>query len=461
MPAQNSRFNPAREETATHLARVELELAEYKSRLKILTSMYEDLCNSLSWAATAPIRKVLDRSKRIYCRVRRRFFAGDRPKTEFQKTFEAESGSWIERLYQNQKKPVEEQDALLPLTAMREILYVYHSASFGGVERVLLNRAEAFRRHNVPCRISVYFYEDNGALLKIRDHIVRNDLSGHIRIVDRIDASFYDYVVCIDSPEIFRSGIPLEKLIVECHTTYQNGLLYLTGLPDRIRHVVVPSHNAMIAISERFPRLRAKLRVVRNFIPQQTSYFNTGLKWRKRPLLYVGRFDKHKNYREVMDIFQCYSSAYNDDLFLLLVGPVDETEDLGTELATRNIADRTVVLPPVSFDNVWQVFATARQQQGVFVSSSTAESFGLSAAEALAAGLPVILSGIGAHIELVAGSLEYVYPLGRPEVGAIKLQQILQNYDKSAHDAASFGKQFTEDNFLDDWQNLLTLLDKH
>jgi len=458
--AEAPHFRREKGEAARQLERLELELAEYKSRLKIMTSMYEDLCNSLSWMATAPVRRVLDRVQRMSSRVRARLRSGDAFITAYYTTFEAESGSWLGGLYQDQKKAVGEQNASLAPAAMREFLYVYHSASFGGVERVLLNRAEAFRRHNVPCRISVYFRDDCGALPKIRDYIGRNALERHIRIVESIDASLYDYVVCVDTPEVLRLGIPLEKVIVECHTTYQNGLLYLVNLPDRIRHIFVPSHNAELAIADRFPHLRNKLRVVRNFIPTRSSNPETDVNWKRRPLLYLGRINKHKNYQEVLDIFQCYRSAYADDLFLMLVGPVDDTEDLGAELARRNIADRTVVLAPVPFDAVWQVLATVRQQRGVFVSSSTAESFGLSAAEALSAGLPVILSGIGAHVNLVAGSLEYLYPLGDPEAGAGKLSQILQDYDNAALDAASFGKQFSEDNFLEDWQNILTILDR-
>lgn len=457
--AENTQPNIDRAKTEM----LELELAEYKCRLKIMTSMYEDLCCSLSWSATAPIRKTLDTVKKRYFRVRSRIFSGTSPKSEFQREFETSCKNWLDDLYGGRvTTAVEKKQGLQQQEVVREILYVYHSASFGGVERVLLNRAEAFKRHSVPCRISLFFYDDNGALAKIRDYITRNALNDYICIVSKIDASAYDYVVCLDTPKVLTAGVPAEKLVVECHTTYQNGLLYLANLPDSIRHIVVPSPHSMKAIAERFPRLRSKLRVVRNFVPEYVDPPPTDqLMWNKRPLLYLGRFDRHKNYYEVLDIFQHYSTTVADDLFLLLIGQVDEAEDLFAELSSRNIVDKTVILPAVTFDKVWQVYATVRNQKGVFVSASTAESFGLSAAEALSAGLPVILSGIGAHLDLVAGSFAYVYPLGQPMTGAQKLREIFNDYEKAVLDAELFSRQFTEETFLDDWHNFMTCLAGH
>jgi len=115
-------------------------------------------------------------------------------------------------------------------------------------------------------------------------------------------------------------------------------------------------------------------------------------------------------------------------------------------------------MPPVSFDRVWHVYAQVRQHKGIFISASQAESFGLAAAEALNAGLPVLLSGIAPHIDLVAGSLDYVYPLGDAVAGARKLRGVVENYGRAVSDAEVFGQQFLEDNFLSDWQSFTALL---
>lgn len=446
LSAENSRLSNECRETAELLAKRELELAECKYRLKAMTSMYEAICSSIIWERTAPIRRLVDKVNKSVGKARKNPISAKRSTC---------NGGLPDETSGRVAKVSDSPEIML------ELLYVYKIASFGGVERVLLNRAEVFKRHNVGCRISLYFYEDEGAMEQIHDYVGKHDLGSHLRIVPKINAATYDYVISIDTPEVLNSGIPLEKILFECHTTYYNNQRYLAKLPDGIRLIAVPSEAAKSDIVERFPLLMNKLIVVRNFIPAHDSQVSVSPKvWEKRPLLYLGRFDEHKNFTEVLDIFQHYLELFGDDLFLLLVGPIVGKIDLPAELSRRNISGRTVVMPPVSFDRVWQVYSMVKQHQGCFISASMAESFGLSAAEALTAGLPVMLSGIATHIDLVAGALTYVYPLGDAVAGARKLRGVVENYDRAVADAELFGRQFSEDRFLSDWQKFLAQLQR-
>ena len=412
--------------------------------------MYEAICSSVIWERTAPIRRILDKVNKSVGKNR----ANARPSK--QSAGDDWAGMKTPRLGQENANVT---DVAASSEIKLDILYVYKVASFGGVERVLLNRAEAFKRHHVGCRLSLYFYEDEGALEQIHDYVVQHDLASHLRIVTTINAVDYDYVISIDTPEVLAAGIPPEKLLFECHTTYYNSQRYLARLPENIRLIAVPSAAAKLDVGERFPQLRDKVIVVRNFIPAHDIQVLDGLRiWEKRPLLYLGRMDDHKNFMEVLDIFQHYRQFFADDLFLLLIGPVFGKIDVPTELSRRNISDSTVVMPPVNFDRVWQVYSQVKQHQGCFISSSQAESFGLSAAEALSAGLPVLLSGIAPHIDLVAGSLDYVYPLGDAAAGARKLRGVFENYDRAVAESEVFGKKFSEDTFLSDWQSFTSLL---
>lgn len=462
LSAENSSLNTESREMATLLAKRELELAECKYRLKVMTSMYEEICSSLSWTSTAPIRRILDKVNKSVGKTRKNAMSGKR-------SAGSDAGlpddAGLNRPKINKRCPGQSSGRLTNVSGspapMLEILYVYKIASFGGVERVLLNRAEVFKRHDVACRLSLYFYDDEDALEQIHDYVVQHDLASHLRIVSKINAASYDYVISIDTPEILNSDIPLRKIFFECHTTYYNSQRYLAKLPDRIRLIAVPSEAARLDIAERFPRLVDRLLVVRNFIPLHDTQIATEAKvWEKRPLLYLGRLDEHKNFTEVLDIFQHYLESFGDDLFLLLVGPVVGKIDLTAELSRRNISDRTVVMPPVSFDRVWQVYSQVKQHQGCFISSSMAESFGLAAAEALTAGVPVLLSGIASHRHLVADSLAYVYPLGDAAAGARKLRGVVENYDRAVSDAEGFGRQFSEEKFLSDWQSFMELLQR-
>jgi len=450
VPAENTFLCNECRETATLLARRELELAECKYHLKAMTAMYEAICSSIIWERTAPIRRILDKVNKSVGKTRTTARFVRQPVGEVWPVLD-------KRRPEQASSSV--TDASASPEAMLDILYVYKVASFGGVERVLLNRAEAFKRHKVKCRLSLYFYEDEGALEQMHEYVGQHDLGSHLRIVSTINAANYDYVIAIDTPEVLAAAIPPEKLLFECHTTYYNSQRYLAKIPENIRLIAVPSAAAKRDVGERFPQLRDKLIVVRNFIPARDIQVSEGPRiWEKRPLLYLGRMDVHKNFTEVLDVFQHYRQAFGDDLFLLLVGPVFGKIDLPAELSRRNISDSTLVMPPVSFDRVWQVYSQVKQHQGCFISASQAESFGLAAAEALTAGLPALLSGIAPHIDLVSGSLDYVYPLGDAAAGARKLRGIIENYDRAVAESKVFGKKFSEDTFLSDWQCFRTLL---
>jgi len=458
--AENMRLCKECRDTAAQLARRELELAECMYHLKAMTSMYEAICSSRIWEKTAPIRKILDKVNKTVGTTRKNHTFNKQATCSDAILPDESCKKWTGI---RQHSPVQNYNSLTNVSGeaetLLEILYVYKIASFGGVERVLLDRAAVFKRHNVGCRISLYFYEDEGALEKIHDYVVQHDLASHLRIVSTINAAHYDYVISIDTPEILNAGIPLQKILFECHTTYYNSQRYLAKLPDEIRLIAVPSGAAKLAIAGRFPHLLDKLIVVRNFIPVHDMQVSEGPRvWEKRPLLYLGRMDDHKNFTEVLDIFQHYREFFGDDLFLLLVGPVFGKIDLPTELSRRNISDSTVVMPPVNFDRVWQIYSQVKQHQGCFISASQAESFGLSAAEALSAGLPALLSGIAPHIDLMSGSLDYVYPLGDAAAGARKLKGIIENYDQAVAESEVFGQKFSEDTFLSDWQCFRSLL---
>lgn len=457
LSAENASLRKECGELATLLEKRELELAERAYHLKAMTSLYEEICSSIIWERTAPLRRILDK---IGKHIRN---AGDD-----MKSFKSPvcpgvaSQDWTgEEWVGSPPDQVSDRPAVdpgLPGT-MLELLYVYRIASFGGVERVLLNRSEVFKRHGVPCRISLFFYEDEGAMAQIEEYVNRHALGSHVRIVSKIDAARYDYVISIDTPEILNECIAPEKLLFECHTTYYTNLRYLARLPESIKLIAVPSEAAWRSIAERFPRLREKLFVLRNFIPYHDMQMPVSpMVWDKRPLLYLGRLDNHKNFTEVLDIFQHYREMFGEDLFLLLVGPVVGKVDLAAELSRRDILEETVVMPPVSFDKVWQVYLKVKQHKGAFISASMAESFGLAAAEALSVGLPVLLSGIAPHIDLVDESLAYVYPLGDAVAGARKLRTLIENYERAIAEAEVFGRRFSEELFLSDWQRYIAVM---
>jgi glycosyltransferase involved in cell wall biosynthesis len=95
-----------------------------------------------------------------------------------------------------------------------------------------------------------------------------------------------------------------------------------------------------------------------------------------------------------------------------------------------------------------------RQKRAVFVSCSKGESFGLSAAEAMTAGLPVILSDIPPHAALVSDRSKFLYPLGNVRELAMKMAAVAEQYDALASECVELSREFSEEAFLADWERL-------
>ena len=95
-----------------------------------------------------------------------------------------------------------------------------------------------------------------------------------------------------------------------------------------------------------------------------------------------------------------------------------------------------------------------RQKKAVFVSCSKGESFGLSAAEAMTAGLPVILSAIPPHAVLVSNRQHFLYQLGDVKELAMKMAAVSERYDEMAAECVELSREFSERAFLSDWERL-------
>jgi glycosyltransferase involved in cell wall biosynthesis len=109
------------------------------------------------------------------------------------------------------------------------------------------------------------------------------------------------------------------------------------------------------------------------------------------------------------------------------------------------------VLPPVPFENSHALMQMLRRKKAVFVSTSKGESFGLSAAEAMTAGLPVILSDIPPHAALVSNRAKFLYPLGNARELARKMAAFEEQYDELSSECSELSRGFSEEVFWDDW----------
>ena len=181
------------------------------------------------------------------------------------------------------------------------------------------------------------------------------------------------------------SGIPV---VASEHIAYdhyrsrrlQAALLRLT--PWLVEAITVISP----AIRDGFPQsLRRKMVVVPNPVAGRPGPMAdaAGEQWPAKTLLAVGRLEEQKDHRTLVGAFARIASDH-PDWRLRIIGEGSLREALEAQAALAGLGDRIAL--PGATANVAEEYAKAQ----LFAMPSTYESFGLTTAEALSHGLPVV-----------------------------------------------------------------------
>jgi glycosyltransferase involved in cell wall biosynthesis len=341
---------------------------------------------------------------------------------------------------------------------LHKVLYIYPWATFGGVERVLLNRALAFKNHGLGVRQDVCFLHKSNTWNIYAQSIEKLALSEFLRIIEKPNFNDYDCILIIDAPEAFVGIGEHHPVFVECHTPYPENRIYLKKIPSIVKGIIVPSdyfgNQIKQEVSEPFRNKILRLRncvpdaerVNPGEIPSGVSFFN------KRPIVYIGRTDYNKNTVEVIRIFANLRKYSGDDFLLIIAGPVAPGIDLVDEARRHRILDRFVLIPPVPFQSVSPLLNLIRVHKGVFISASKGESFGLSVVEAMVHEIPVVLSDRHAH--LVDQHSEFLYRLGDLDSAVSRIKAILENYEQAVKAIIEIKSLYQENSFIEDWEKI-------
>lgn len=338
---------------------------------------------------------------------------------------------------------------------MKKILYVYKWATMGGVERVLLNRALSFKTSKYEIAQDVFFLHDSGGKKLLNSYINENSLGQYLQIVENFVPEIYDAIHSIDTPEIFNMMKNYDKILFECHTAYTENRQYLKKLPLSIKGLVVPSEKFKEDILQELPSgLREKVHVFRNFIPEsmfEISQFPQK-RFNKIPLAYLGRVDKLKNVEEVVEIFIQLQKELGDKFILFVAGPLTSEVNLIKLIEKKGVLNRFIYLPPVSFAKIPKLLKHIKENNGIVISASKGESFGLSVAEAIVNDIPIIASHIHSH--LVNDEQMFLYQLNDIDEAVSKVKYIINNRDECIRELSNIKKNLTDNVFLKDWREL-------
>jgi glycosyltransferase involved in cell wall biosynthesis len=343
------------------------------------------------------------------------------------------------------------------------ILIIYQFCTFGGVERAILNRARTFRNYRQEVHISVGYLHDYGALHSFQTYIHANELDDFLSAFlihgNAIpDLNQYDFVFNIDTPQIFKHTHHANNMFIECHTPTVKNRQYLKMLPKNIRGILVPSNAFKSILMGEFQQLPPVF-VLPN--PITEDFFDIPVSVDDRiysttPLAYLARVDDTlKNFSETASIFELF--ANDETIMFAVVGKGAEDVNLLSSFENKKIIGKTYFRNQIDFDAAPAFAGMIKNHQGIFISSSKGETFGLSAAEFISAGVPVLLSDIAPHRELVNDDDKFIYPLGDIYSAKDKIINIRNQWEAASKIMQAYGQKFRGDSFLTAWQEFLNL----
>lgn len=342
-----------------------------------------------------------------------------------------------------------------------KICFAYPWATYGGCERVFINRAMAFKKYIPGLKVDYLFLSDGGGLEGFKSALKRYGLESVASVVSSFDSS-YDYVSLVDCPQLIDKADSIGvRYMVECHTGYVDNRQYLSALPATCRVVGAPSSRFCTVLRKEFPSLYATITELTNFVPWDIDEYHSSKHvvlpgWGRRPILFLGRMDKLKDPLSLLDAFERIEKRRPGDFILLFCGPESSEINISSEVVRRGLSGAVLSLPPIPFHSVPMLLGAVRQARGIFVSPSKEESFGLSASEAISSLIPTALSNIEAHIELINGADNlFCFQLGDVISMADRIEYLLDNYNDTEYELIRIRNSFSARRFIEQWEYLV------
>ena len=322
---------------------------------------------------------------------------------------------------------------------MRKLI-IYPNCSKGGVSSVIRGRAA----DEPNTQFDVVFFNDRGGLRTFSDisnvdvRIIREDRSiAYLTyLVSRMD---YDSVHVLSTPKIANALVenPDVVAVYEFHssnmTVVEQELKELDI--DKMSQIAVPSEMMKLKIGERLPRRTlSRLIVVPNLVDHHvfsqngpSDFFDRDPKFTEeslRPIVWVGRFDKDKGYQYAVRALAQLPEDFIGIFVVSLEHDPVRTSRFLSECDAMGVRDRVQLYMNLSQPEIANLYRSARDRGGVYVSTSLMESFGYAIAESIECGLPCAafeLPVLGLHRD--RGKLQSV-PIGDVEALAKMILQM-------------------------------------
>lgn len=291
---------------------------------------------------------------------------------------------------------------------MHTEVFCYPNLSRGGVSAVLRGRAAA----DPSTRFVGVFQNDRGGRAVFEDLpnvevavVPRDRRKSYIRRIT--ESTEVSCINILSTPELVAELDEFDDVLVNYEFHSSNRAIVLAELAkfdvksvDAIRF---PSEYMANVVRPHLSRRgAAKVEVVPNLVDRR--FFADGCGQTEPtcglegcesdssgiPLLWIGRFDKDKGYRQFVRMLAHLPVEYHGRMVVSLEADPGRTAEFFSEVQALGVGGRVVLFSDVAPRELAGLMVGIRDRGGVLVSTSFNESFGYSIAEALEVALPVV-----------------------------------------------------------------------
>jgi glycosyltransferase involved in cell wall biosynthesis len=308
------------------------------------------------------------------------------------------------------------------------LLFIIHGLPMGGAEKFLITLLNYF---------SASHYESHLILLS-NDNNLQSELNKQIRVYRILKNSRYDLflvnklrkviqkinpssIVCINTYAYFFTKLALftnskYRIVLSPHTTkpfsfynYLQNIIYYRLVNERDT-IIYLCNAQMNYLNARYHIGKHQKFIVYNGI--NTDYFNPklvrvdevanlkqqlGIQYSDKVIVQVARIQPEKRHEDAIRALQILNARFNNSVHLLLVGGGNDQRKNYLQKLVRGLSMNANVHFIDSQHDVRLFYKAA----DLFTLTSKSETFSLAALEAMAFGLPVVITEVGGAREMV------------------------------------------------------------
>lgn len=278
----------------------------------------------------------------------------------------------------------------------------------------------------------------------------------------------------IHSHAAFMGGVIAARLsrdlnIPLIHTEHTSGLIFrpeqysaadrkdLKDLVQQASRYLFVSRFALEKTREKFPGPWQNAGVLHNLV-DHFFFRPQALPPAPFRVLCIARYHPMKNHSFLLEVWKRFIQQHPGSRLILAGRGIDSPEFKGL-VQEQGISDTVDCLPALSREDVYTQLSLAH----VLVSVSFIETFGLTIAEALAAGRPVVATNSGGPADIISDGDGFLVPQQSPEAFIQALEQVYNGVHNTPEQLSEHCRQrFGETGFLRTIEKIYTdILEEH